>query len=189
MLKKLNKWWTRTQSSALPAEVQNFVQTMMIEGQEYSLMVAQHTDAVDMFEIEEAAYQGMTPWPLEVFEDEVDRTNERLYLVLRAQETGSVLAYIGASFAAGKKTAHITNIAVHPQWQRRGLAKALLAYVMSLSVQHRFERVTLEVREDNVAAQKLYQQLNFKMIRQHPDYYEDHEPALEMMVKVGGSAS
>ncbi|MCZ9310933.1 ribosomal protein S18-alanine N-acetyltransferase [Weissella koreensis] len=188
MLKRLNKWWSRKQSSTLPVEVQNFVQTMTIGGQEYSLMVAQLNDAVDMFDIEKAAYEGSTPWPLEVFEDEVIRTNERLYLVLRAKETGSALAYIGANFAAGKKTAHITNIAVHPQWQNRGLAKALLAYVMSLSVQHHFERVTLEVREDNVIAQNLYEKLNFNVIRQHPDYYDDHEAALEMMVKVGGAA-
>ena len=70
MLKRLNKWWSRKQSSTLPVEVQNFVQTMTIGGQEYSLMVAQLNDAVDMFDIEEAAYEGSTPWPLEVFEDE-----------------------------------------------------------------------------------------------------------------------
>ncbi|MFL1696011.1 ribosomal protein S18-alanine N-acetyltransferase [Weissella kandleri] len=185
MWKKLNKWWQRSQQPLAP-EIQKFEQTIVINQQHYLIAVAKQGDVADIFAVEEAAYYGVTPWPLEVFADEIARTHERLYLILRTATTNEMVAYAGAVFAAGAKDAHVTNVAVLPAWQRQGLAQALLTYTMSLAVQHHYQSMTLEVQVDNCKARRLYQKIGFTDLRLRRDYYGPGVDAQEMRVSLGG---
>ena len=72
--------------------------------------------------IEEVVYPR--PWTLGVFHAEIElvRREQRFYIV--GQIGDEVVGYGGLLFTPDD--AHVTNIAVHPEWQRRGIATDLL---------------------------------------------------------------
>ena len=79
----------------------------------------------------------------------------------------------------------IHNIAVHPDYRRRGIARALLSEVIGDARQQSLRRVTLEVRRSNVQAQMLYRRLGFAMTGVRKGYYsDDGEDALAMTLEV-----
>ena len=64
----------------------------------------------------------------------------------------------------GKKGWFISNLAVHPDHRRRGIAQRLMTEGTELARKRGAQRVSLEVRTGNVAAQKLYQKLGFTKV-------------------------
>ena len=57
--------------------------------------------------------------------------------------------------------AHILSLAVHPDWQGRGLGRELLQRSLESLERRGARRVRLEVRPDNAAATRLYEKLGF----------------------------
>ncbi|MEW8205339.1 MAG: ribosomal protein S18-alanine N-acetyltransferase, partial [Candidatus Thiodiazotropha taylori] len=57
--------------------------------------------------------------------------------------------------------AHILNICISPEWQRRGLGEKLLRRLIKVAAQHGAETVFLEVRVSNRAALQLYEKIGF----------------------------
>jgi [ribosomal protein S18]-alanine N-acetyltransferase len=74
--------------------------------------------------------------------------------------------------------AHITILAVDPQFQRRGLGRLILWGLMECAVVRGLERSTLEVKETNQAALGLYQAYGFTEAGRRPKYYKDGSAAL-----------
>jgi ribosomal-protein-alanine N-acetyltransferase len=62
----------------------------------------------------------------------------------------------------------ILNLAVHPDYRRRGIAATLLRTVLA----ERSANWFLEVRESNAAARQLYRKLGFTEVSKRPAYYE-----------------
>lgn len=67
---------------------------------------------------------------------------------------------------------YINNIATNPNFRRKGIAKALLCELISLSVSSEFSFVTLEVRESNIPAISLYTSFGFKEEGRRKNYYD-----------------
>ncbi len=65
----------------------------------------------------------------------------------------------------------ILRIGTHPQYQRRGLAAALLTTVIDAMARDMTDRIILEVRADNNAAIHLYQKLGFVETHRRRNYY------------------
>jgi ribosomal-protein-alanine N-acetyltransferase len=79
----------------------------------------------------------------------------------------------------------IHNIAVHPNYRRRGIARALLSEVIGDAQQHSLARVMLEVRRSNIPAQTLYRRLGFVTAGIRKGYYsDDGEDALAMTLEI-----
>ena len=77
--------------------------------------------------------------------------------------------------------AHITMLAIHPQFQRQGLGQALLWALLKSACDRQLERSTLEVRDSNLAAVSLYKKFGFKEAGRRKRYYQDTgEDALVM---------
>ncbi|AFY90831.1 ribosomal protein S18-alanine N-acetyltransferase [Chroococcidiopsis thermalis] len=75
--------------------------------------------------------------------------------------------------------AHITLLAVHPDYQGRGLGQALLWGLMQAARDRALERATLEVRESNQPAISLYSKFGFQLAGRRRRYYKDtNEDAL-----------
>ena len=129
----------------------------------------------------------MKPWTPGVLQSEIDLVakGERYYVVLKFDAT--IIGYAGLMFVADE--AHVTNIAVDPEFQRRGLARLLLVHLANEAIERGSEALTLEVRVSNVAAQGLYREFGFAPAGVRQRYYENTEDALVMWAHdIQGSA-
>jgi ribosomal-protein-alanine N-acetyltransferase len=77
--------------------------------------------------------------------------------------------------------AHITTIAVAPEYRGRGVGELLLNHLIEEALALNSEMLTLEVRVSNTVAQKLYLKYGFRPAGTRPRYYTDNnEDALLM---------
>lgn len=67
-------------------------------------------------------------------------------------------------FRAGRRFFLIANVAVHPDYRRRGIARCLTEQAIEHVRERRAPCVWLQVREDNPAAVQLYRSLNFEEV-------------------------
>ena len=95
-------------------------------------------------------------------------------------ETGKMLiGYIGIKAVVDE--GYITNIAVFPEFRRKGVAADLLNKVFDYAKEKRLSFVSLEVRPSNNAAVSLYQKTGFKEEGRRKDFYRlPREDALIM---------
>lgn len=79
----------------------------------------------------------------------------------------------------------ITNIAVHPDYRRRGLGTAIVRALLRHAKDCRLEQVSLEVRASNAAAIALYKEAGFAEAGRRKGFYQKpHEDALVMVCKL-----
>lgn len=84
---------------------------------------------------------------------------------------GNVAGYVGSQTVLGETD--MMNIAVHPDYRRRGIAeKLVLALVEGLKEQGS-HYLTLEVRASNLPAIALYEKLGFSEIGRRKNYYRN----------------
>ncbi|CAA9578927.1 Ribosomal-protein-S18p-alanine acetyltransferase [uncultured Synechococcales cyanobacterium] len=69
--------------------------------------------------------------------------------------------------------AHITILAVRPNYQRQGLGQALLQALLATAWQQKLEWATLEVRVSNQPALSLYHKFGFQEVGRRRRYYPD----------------
>lgn len=112
------------------------------------------------------------PWSVSALEAEVRRDNS-YYAVLRQGDT--VLAYGG--FWKVLEEGQITNIAVRRELRGKGLGDLLVKSMKKLASSVGVERMTLEVRVSNTAAQRLYEKNGFVNAGRRPGFYGDGEDA------------
>ncbi|HAA33350.1 MAG TPA: ribosomal-protein-alanine N-acetyltransferase [Cyanobacteria bacterium UBA8553] len=76
-------------------------------------------------------------------------------------------------FWAILEEAHITILAVHPDYQRQGLGQFLLYALLRAAKRRKLERATLEVKPSNQAALSLYKKFGFSEAGRRRGYYKD----------------
>src|SRR3982074_1611221 len=64
-----------------------------------------------------------------------------------------------------KAKLHILNFAVHPSFRRHGVGAQMVAKLISKLSSHRRTRITLEVRETNLAAQLFFRKQDFRALK------------------------
>ena len=84
-------------------------------------------------------------------------------------QDGKVVAYGGMLCVVDQ--GQITNIAVHPDYRRRGIGRAITGALLKHAMDEKFEEVTLEVRKSNEAAQAMYRSMGFRAIATRPGFY------------------
>jgi ribosomal-protein-alanine N-acetyltransferase len=102
--------------------------------------------------------------------------------VTKLTDESRVIGYVGFRFQPAE--AHISTIAVHPDWRGRGLGELLLLTAMEQSLNLGVGVVTLEVRPSNQVAQGLYRKYGLRFTSVRKRYYRDGEDAWLMEVEV-----
>lgn len=110
------------------------------------------------------------PWTAAMF-----AVNEQEGILL-AREAGCLVGYLCHQEILDE--CHILNVAVHPDWRRRGIGVRLVTHLMQSRpvIRDWF----LEVRENNGPAIGLYEKLGFRVIGKRLRYYRNGEHALVM---------
>jgi ribosomal-protein-alanine N-acetyltransferase len=118
-----------------------------------------------------------TPWSERAFVSELTQNAYAHYIV--ALLGPRVVGYAGMWLVLDE--AHVTNIAVHPDFRGQRIGHRLLLELERRAAVHGCTRMTLEVRPSNVRAQRLYRQHGFQPRGLRPGYYTDtHEDAIIM---------
>jgi ribosomal-protein-alanine acetyltransferase len=101
------------------------------------------------------------------------------YQLTVAEMGGFVVGFLCSREMAGE--VEILNVAVSPDFRRRGIATKLLASLRS------HETVFLEVRESNFRARKLYESSGFQTVSRRRKYYSnpDEDGLVMVLSRVG----
>ena len=92
------------------------------------------------------------------------------HVFLTAETEGVVIGYIGMLYVLDE--GYISNVAVRPDFRRRGVAEALLRALEARSRALRLSFLTLEVRAGNAAAVALYEKRGYRVVGRRKNYYE-----------------
>ena len=123
-------------------------------------------DVARVAELERLCFR--TPWSYNSLLGELSNS-VAYYLV--AVDDNEVCGYAGMWVMLDE--AHMTNIAVEEGHRMRGIARGLIIRLMRAALKKGAERMTLEVRENNHSAQRLYASLGFAFAGIRKRYYTD----------------
>jgi ribosomal-protein-alanine N-acetyltransferase len=94
-----------------------------------------------------------------------------------------VVGYAGFWYIVDE--AHISTIAIHPDWRGQGAGEQLLTGLLEHALDLKAVKSTLEVRVTNTRAQSLYRKYGFEEVGRRRRYYRDNgEDALLMTVEL-----
>lgn len=131
-----------------------------------------------------------TPWPAEGYRRELT-VNERAHYFALTREIGDerpLVGFAGHWLVAGE--AHISIIAVDPDWRGRGLGELLLLNLLHVCLEQGATAATLEVRCRNRVARALYHKYHFEVVGRRAGYYKDTgEDAVLMTLLLDDRAS
>ena len=122
------------------------------------------------------------PWPETTYRFEISENPSAHLLVLEVeaeQARTQVIGFAGYWFIIDE--AHISTLAIHPDWRGRGMGQVLLRALLREAAWRGALSATLEVRRGNRVAQRLYERHGFAVVGRRLGYYSDNgEDALLM---------
>lgn len=158
----------------------------------YLMRHMQTDDVQQVVQIDELSFP--TPWSTRTYEFEIKNRQTSHLVVLEALDghgpsggglrtwwrrvTGhqasapAIVGYGGCWLIAGE--AHISTIAVHPDYRGRGLGELLLTGMLQRAINLQGEYSVLEVRVSNLTAQALYRKYEYDVVGRRRGYYRDN---------------
>lgn len=113
------------------------------------------------------------PWSADTFATLLDQPGVAGWIAVEQEEpVGLMLARVAAD------EAEILTLAVLPRARRQGIARDLMAQLVTWAATVKAARLFLEVAEDNVAARGLYERSGFALVGRRNDYYAPGSNAL-----------
>lgn len=128
------------------------------------LMTADHVPQIA--ELEKICFND--PWSEKSIASELDN---RLSLWLVAMDGDRVTGYVGSQSVLGETD--MMNIAVHPDFRRRGIAEELVMKLVEELKVRGNHSLMLEVRVSNDPARKLYDKMGFRQVGLRKNYYRN----------------
>jgi ribosomal-protein-alanine N-acetyltransferase len=146
-----------------------------------TLKLAAPADAVPIAVMSRELIETGLPWTW---------TPERVVRSLRHPETLVLTARDGehlAGFAImqfGDERAHLSLFAVRPDYQRRGVGRRMLEWLIESALTAGIASVHLELRESNRGARRFYLNQGFAETARIPGYYRGAETAVRMLRQI-----
>ncbi len=132
----------------------------------YRIRPAVPADAKALVALERRAFTD--PWTEASFHEAL--TSGWTFGLVAETSRGTAGYLIGREVAG---TGEVLNLAVAPEYRRRGIAGALLEAGLAAFRHRRVDEVFLEVRESNRSAQALYLSRGFRPVGQRAAYYRN----------------
>jgi ribosomal-protein-alanine N-acetyltransferase len=129
--------------------------------------------------IEKASFEQ--PWSLTSFKRELSLPFSRIAVAVSGSQS-QIKGYLCRWMVVDEL--HVLNIAVHPDFRRRGVAAGLLEDSLDEAKAKNIEVATLEVRRSNLAARGLYRKFGFEERRLRRNYYGPGEDAFIMELRL-----
>lgn len=127
------------------------------------------------------------PWSEKTYKYEI-RENQSSYVhvvEIPTEEGTRVIGYVGFWFIVDE--AHISTIAVHPDYRKQGIGEQLLKCALREAIELGARIMTLEVRISNHTAINLYKKFDFKVVGSRPHYYRDNNEDALLMTRENGN--
>ncbi len=140
-----------------------------------------------------------SPWSARAYRYDLQENDLSHYFVVRQRRMEGadlgLLARVRRSLGVGVRPpilgysgfwlmvdeAHVSTIAVQPDWRQRGIGELLLVTMLDRATELEADIATLEVRVSNITAQNLYRKYGFRQVGLRRRYYRDsNEDALIM---------
>ncbi|KUO50023.1 MAG: ribosomal-protein-alanine acetyltransferase [Desulfitibacter sp. BRH_c19] len=145
--------------------------------EEYSIRKMTFQDIDQVLEVENLSFPS--PWSRSSFEAEInDNLFAHYYVVFKDHK---VVGYAGMWMIIDE--AHVTNIAVHPEFRGLNFGKRLTQTLIMQAFRQGANRITLEVRVSNLIARNLYKDLGFNEAGIRKGYYSDNNENAIIMWK------
>jgi ribosomal-protein-alanine N-acetyltransferase len=135
-------------------------------------------DLDDVMRVELAMYPF--PWTRRIFEDCL-RVGYRCHV---GEVEGAFAGYGVMSVGAGE--AHVLNLCVAGEFQRRGLGREILSHLLNEADALEVSDVFLEVRPSNKGATALYEQMGFNQVGLRKDYYPTEDGREDAIIYAAG---
>lgn len=108
------------------------------------------------------------PWSKDDFLDSLQPDKENIYVVVEREN--QIVAYCGMWCILGE--GQINNVAVSEEYRGNGYGYQLLQYLIELGNKQGITAYTLEVRESNCSAIKLYEKIGFQNVGIRKKFYD-----------------
>jgi ribosomal-protein-alanine N-acetyltransferase len=101
-------------------------------------------------------------------------------IVLVARSRGRIAGFAIMRF--GYEEAHLDLLAVKPDYRRVGVGRMLIEWLEESALVAGVSIIYLEVRAGNAGAQRFYESLGYRRVRQLQGYYRGAETAVSMAI-------
>lgn len=129
------------------------------------------TDEIDdILRIEAISFRN--PWTRDMYLSELEHREVSSFYIAR-DAVGEAVGFCAVWRVLDEL--HINNLAVLPEHRRAGVASALLERALADAASRGANRATLEVRQSNTAALKLYERFGFHVTAVRRGYYTQPE--------------
>lgn len=107
-----------------------------------------------------------TPWSLDALAEEISNP---IAVYFTAWYDQKIVGYIGMHHIMDE--GYINNIAIDPDYRRKKIATALIEHIQHYAKENSLKMLTLEVRQSNIAAIKMYENFGFENVGVRKNYY------------------
>ncbi len=125
-------------------------------------LAAEHIKAVA--EIEQLCFSDA--WSEKSLRDTLRNPYANFFVYIDSEK---VAGYMGMYAVSGEGS--VTNVATHPDFRQKGIAFALVENMKSIGEALGLEYITLEVRESNASARRLYEKCGFRTMGVRKSFY------------------
>ena len=119
------------------------------------------------------------PWSQEMLQESLENP---FYCFYVDEESGVMRGYAGMFSVLDE--GNIANIAVLPEYRRRGIGEALLSELIQHGFEEKLSVLYLEVREGNAPAIALYRKMGFSETGYRKYYYHNPEEGARIFTKI-----
>ena len=138
-------------------------------------MVREHLD--ELVKLEKICFSQ--PWSYQSLEEELSNDTAYFFTALDGEK---VIGYIGLYIVC--ESCFVSNIAVFPEYRRKGVATALIERACECAKEHGTDFISLEVRPSNVSALALYEKFGFEEMGLRKNYYRNPTEDALIMTKL-----